>query len=86
MFVLTILAIQGCGAKTEYVYMQPKCSVPPMVTEADLPDINVDLIYDKLGRKVAEKLRKRERLLVDSLLEHRAILKELCDNPESGQE
>lgn len=68
----------GCSAKTETVFLKPECSVPPMVIEADLPDINVDKVYDALGTETAEKLLKRERLIVDSLLEHRAILKEIC--------
>lgn len=81
IFVLMIgamIVLTGCATKTEYVYIQPECSVPPMVTDADLPDIDVAKVYNALGTKTAEKLLKRERLIVDCLLEHRAILEEVC--------
>lgn len=82
VLILTVIAGSGCATKTEYVYIKPECSVPPMVSEADLPNIDVDYVYDNLGTEVAEDLLKRERLIVDSLLEHRAILKEICDEKD----
>lgn len=68
-------ATLGC-ATTEYVYVSPECTVPPM--PSNLPEPDVDYIYDRLGTEVAEQLLERERLIIDSLLEHRAILGELC--------
>lgn len=81
-----VIGVSGCAKKTEMVYLQPDCNVPPMVTEADLPTVKVNAVYDALesyhgeekGKEIAEDLRERERRLVDSLLEHRAIVKELC--------
>ena len=71
------ISVSGCGPKSiETVYVQPRCSVPPL--PANLPQPDVDYIYDRLGTDVAEQVRKRERLIVDSLMEHRAILKEVC--------
>jgi hypothetical protein len=79
-----IIGVTGaCGTKTEYVFVKPECSVPPM--PADLPEPDVDYIYDNLGNDVAEQLRKRERLIVDSLLEHRAILKEICNGQNTTE-
>ena len=79
IFVLVVGGIigSGCGLKkTKYVYVPPECNLPPM--PADLPEPDVDYIYDNLGKDVAEQLLKRERLIVDSLLEHRAALEKLC--------
>ncbi len=74
----------GCAKRIEYVYVEPVCSVPPL--PRDLPRIDVDGLYDALeayhgvdpGRQMAEALRKRERLIVDSLMEHRAVVTEIC--------
>jgi len=87
--VLIIGVIAGCGAKTETVLLKPHCRLPDMVTEKDLPDVNVNAVYDALeayhgtekGRAMAEAIRKRERLILDNLLEHRAVLKEACQDP-----
>lgn len=79
-----MIAFAGCATKTEPVFIQPECSVPPM--PADLPEPDVDAVYDAMisfhgpqkGVRITEDLLKRERLIVDSLLEHRAIIEELC--------
>lgn len=72
----------GCQKRIEYVHVQPECSLPPLVRESDLPSIDVDYVYDNLGTDVAEDLLKRERLIVDNLIEHRVMLKTICE-PES---
>jgi len=76
---LIIGATAGCQKRIEYVYVEPECHVPPLVSEAQLPQIDVDYVYDNLGDEVAEDLLTRERLIIDNLMEHRAILKEVCD-------
>ena len=87
VLILGGIAASGCGPKrTETVFIKPDCRLPDMVTEADLPDVDVNAVYDALesyhgaekGRAMAEALRARERLLVDSILEHRAILRTIC--------
>lgn len=87
--VLLIGAQVGCGNK-QYVYVEPQCQTPPLVSEAELPKVDVDEVYDALeayhgtkkGRGIGEDLRKRERLLIDNLLEHRAIVVEVCGDNE----
>lgn len=86
MIALILGATIGCGKK-QYVYVKPYCRVPTLVSEAELPQVNVNEVYDALeayhgadkGRGIGEDIRKRERLLVDNLLEHRSIVKRLCD-------
>lgn len=80
MCALILGVTTGCATKTETVFIQPECSVPPL--PSNLPEPDVDYIYDRLGFEVAEQLMLRERLIVDSLMEHRAILKEICSKKE----
>ena len=75
---LISLAILGCSATPDYIEIRPSCIVPPM--PLSLPHIDVDALYDAAGWDLAEALRDRERLIVDSLLEHRAALTELCQD------
>lgn len=76
---LIIGGMVGCAKRIEYVYVEPECDVPPLVSEAQLPQVDVDYVYDNLGTDVAEKLMKRERLIVDNLMEHRAVLQAVCN-------
>lgn len=85
--VLMIGTTAGCAKKIEYVWLKSDCRVPELITEDDLPGVDVDAIYDALeayhgtqeGRKMAEDLRARERLILDNLFEHRAIVIKVCE-------
>ena len=84
--VLVLGAIAGCGTKTETVFLKPDCRLPARVTESDLPVVDAAAVYDALeayhgkaeGRRIAEALRARERMLVDVILEQRAVLEQIC--------
>lgn len=67
--------LTGCVTRTvtETVFVQPECQVPPVPA---LPPVHWAELHgsdDALNR-----LEEYEALLVDSLLEHRAILNEVC--------
>ena len=79
---LMCLATLGCQKRIEYVYLQPECTAPPM--PSGLPVIDAEYVFNRLGVEVTEKLILRERLIVDSLMEHRAMLKEICEADNDG--
>ena len=85
---LSLGMMAACSATPEPIYITPKCTVPPALS--GLPYVDVDSVYDALeqyhgiteGRRIAENVRSREILTKDSMLEHRAALIELCQEPD----
>ena len=77
--VVVTWAIAGC-ATTETVYVSPSCSVPPMpappeITAPPACPSEGECLTDHTWRQIVE----RDAALTDALLEHRAMLRELCE-------
>ena len=57
------------------MYVQPECTVPPMPAP---PEVDATAL-DPLDDVTYWVVRRRDRILIDSLLEHRAILRAVCE-------
>ena len=75
VIVLAGLAMTGCATTERTVYVQPECTVPVM---PDPPEVDATAL-DALDDVTYWVLRRRDRILIDSLLEHRAILRAVCE-------
>lgn len=73
VIVLVGLATIGC-ATDRMVYVQPECSIPPMPAPPEVTALDLDPLSDDVYWRVL----RRDRELTDSLLEHRAVLREVC--------
>ena len=67
----------GC-ATTEYVHITPECSVPPMPAPPEITAPPACPADECLTDETWGQIVEREAALIDSLLEHRAIVRELC--------
>lgn len=73
--LVALVLLTGCTTRTvtETVFVQPECQVPPVPALPTLDWAELHGSDDALNR-----IEDYEALLVDSLLEHRAILTEVC--------
>jgi hypothetical protein len=65
----------GCATTERLVYVQPECTVPAMPQPPEVDAAALDALDDD----TYWLLRRRDRVLTDSLLEHRAILRAVCE-------
>jgi hypothetical protein len=72
--VVAALITAGCATTERLVYLQPDCAIPPLPVPPEVSATELDPLADDVYWRVL----RREREITDSLLEHRAILKELC--------
>lgn len=73
--VLAALAMSGCATSERLVYVEPECTVPPMPAPPEVTATDLDPLPDEVYWRVL----RRDRELTDSLLEHRAILLQVCN-------
>lgn len=73
--VLAVWAMTGCTTTERLVYMQPDCAIPLLPKPPEVSALDLDPLSDDVYWRVL----RREREITDSLLEHRAALKELCE-------
>ena len=71
---LAVLIIAGCATTERLVYIQPECVLPPMPAPPEVTALELDPLPDDVYWRVL----RREREITDALLEHRAMLRELC--------
>jgi hypothetical protein len=71
---VTALITAGCSTTERLVYVQPDCAIPILPKPPEVSATELDPLSDDVYWRVL----RREREITDSLLEHRAILKELC--------
>lgn len=73
--LVALVVLTGCATtKTETIYVQPQCALPP------LPVLPVIDWAELQGTDSAlDRLEEYEALLVDALLEHRAMLGAICN-------
>lgn len=70
------LVTSGCvSTRTEYVYIEPDCSVP---VQPSLPRVSAAKMFDALGAEDYNNLVERESRLVTWALEMDAILRVVC--------
>lgn len=74
VIVAAVWATTGCATTERLVYVQPECTLPPMPEPPEVTALELDPLADE----VYWRLLRREREITDSLLEHRAMLRELC--------
>ena len=67
------LALTGCATE-RLVYVQPECTLPPMPAPPEVTALELDPLPDDVYWRVL----RREREITDALLEHRAVLREVC--------
>ena len=72
---LVVSAMTGC-ATDRLVYVQPECSLPVMPAPPEVTALDLDPLSDDIYWRVL----RRDRELTDSLLEHRAVLREVCQS------
>jgi hypothetical protein len=65
----------GCATTERLVYVQPECTVPAMPQP---PEVDASAL-DALDDDTYWVVRRRDRVLTDSLLEHRAVLRAVCE-------
>jgi hypothetical protein len=72
--IIFFVALSGCATTERLVYTQPDCAIPPLPKPPEVTALELDPLEDDVYWRVL----RREREITDSLIEHRAILKELC--------
>ena len=66
--------IAGCQTTERLVYVQPECTLPPMPAPPEVTALELDPLPDDVYWRVL----RRDREITDALLEHRAVLREVC--------
>ena len=75
VLVIVLAGFLTIGCATErLVYVQPECTLPPMPAPPEVTALELDPLPDDVYWRVL----RREREITDALLEHRAVLRELC--------
>jgi hypothetical protein len=77
--LVALVLLTGCASKqVEYIEVRVECSLPPLPPETDLQWSEIT------GTDAAlVKLEDYEASLVDSLHEHRELLRVICEPPEN---
>lgn len=68
------MALLTACETVEYVEVHPECETPPLPV---LPELQWDELQG--SEDALRRLEEYEALLVDSLIEHRKMLKALCE-------
>jgi hypothetical protein len=72
----TLVLLTGCASKQiEYIEVRTKCSLPPLPAESNVQWYEISGTDSALNR-----LEEYEAGLVDSLVEHREMLRAICES------
>ena len=71
----SLAIIAGCGSnQVETVYIEPECELPPLPAESGLDVSELDALSDETYARLDYYIEG----LIDSLNEHREMLREAC--------
>lgn len=74
-----VLTLTSCSHEIRTVYAKPECSPPP---KPNLPYIDAQALYDKVGHEMYESLLTSNRLRDGYANEMRAMISVLCQSPK----
>ena len=79
----SLAIIAGCGSKQiETVYIEPECELPPLPAESGLDVSELDALSDETYARLDYYIEG----LIDSLNEHREMLREVCATDDRTQQ
>ena len=74
---VTLAITAGCASKqVEVVYIEPECELPPLPAQSGLATSELDALSDETYARLEFYVQG----LIDSLAEHREMLRAVCVN------